>query len=211
MTDLVRHRNQLFQCQYQLYIFCSPNLTETTMSARDEAFKTEFANLAHPVPVLFLDNIPSVEELMDLSQDHKKCLLFIDDFSEQLFANNLLPLIFTRLSSHSNVDCVVSCHVSFGSRLGKFFSMITQSVNVLVLQNSRADRQTLAMMSRKMFPGVKNYLPKAMQKATEILGPFANLVIRCDLGNQLGDRFALISNLFEADHLPRLYHPTPKQ
>lgn len=210
MTDLIRHRSQLFQCTYQLYIFCSPNLAANAMSHRDEAFKTEFANLASPVQVLFLDRIPSVEELMEISQQHQKCLLFIDDFSEQLFVNNLLPLIFTRLSSHSNIDCVVSCHVSFGSRLGKFFSMITQSVNVLVLQNSKADRQTLALMSRKMFPGVKNYLPLAMQKATDILGPFANLVIRCDLSNRLSDKFAVISNLFEADGLPRLYHPSPR-
>lgn len=77
------------------------------------------------------------------------------------------------------------------------------------MMKSPADQQAIGNMSKKMFPHQKNYLARCMAKASSILGPYAYLVVLCEIGNPLTDRFRVCSNPFQLQNLPTIYFPNP--
>ena len=55
------------------------------------------------------------------------------------------------------------------------------------------------MLSRRMFPYAQNFLEKCLSKATEILGNYANIVIFCNLDNDLNKNYSVRANIFSDD------------
>ena len=126
MLNLVKTAKENFPKPYEQYVFCSPNCGLVS-DTRHQDYLQDMERSAHPTPVVFLDHLPTLEEVMEKSSG-KRTLLFLDDFSTLLWSSTTVCDLFTRLSSHGCIDTVMSCHQGNCSKLGHLYSMIMQKI-----------------------------------------------------------------------------------
>ena len=97
--------------------------------------------LANPAEMVFYNHVITEEELGEESdQGRQRLLVFIDDFSDQFFPQKVTTQLFTRLSSHQQIDTVIALHHGITSKQagGKNAAVIWNSANVIVLFRSLA-------------------------------------------------------------------------
>ena len=218
MLQMVKHRESIFAQHYSKILFCSPNLKEGMCAPRDQKFMTDMESFASPLPVVWFDHFITLEELMaetqyEESEDHNRVLLFVDDFPSEIYNSPVLVQLFTRLSSHGQIDACIAVHQSLGSR-EKYFNIVFQSANVITIFRSNSDRLSLAFLGRKLFPYAKQFLQGCMEKVGLICGAFTPLLIDCSLTNyKLNHLFSVRSgNIFPTnpeEYVPVLYFRNP--
>ena len=211
MMDMVRYKDRVFAKPYTKFIFCSPNYESALTSPRDEAYRQEMIALAEPAEMVFYDHIITEEELAEESEHGSQHLLcFIDDFSDQVFSQNVTTQLFCRLSSHQQIDTVIGLHHGITSKQagGKNSGMIWNSANVIVLFRSLANRASIGFISTKMFPYANNHLEKCLNQATQILGNYAKIVIFANLDNDLNSNFSVRANVLGDRNLILFKNPS---
>ena len=133
------------------------------------------------------------------------------DFSN-VYNSPVMEQIFTRLSSHGQMDICITVHQSLGSR-DKYFNSVFSSCNVLIVFRSMADKLSLAFLGRKLFPYANKFLQNCMETVGKVCGPYTPLCIDVSLSNhKLNHVFAVRSgNIFseENDDVPLLYFQNP--
>ena len=203
MLKLIQHKQIFFRQHYEKYIFISPNFGPAE-STEDRNFRDEFVSAAKPSEVLFLDKIPSLSELMEyVGTPAMKSLLLFDDMGIQVFQNSLIVDIFTYLSSHGQIDSIVSCHKGSGmAKLGKNFQIVFDQANAIFVWRNLADRDSISQISRKMFPKKASFLSDCLNLANKFLGPFSFLLIDCSISNGLNHRFSCRTNIFPTEENP---------
>ena len=100
-----------FSTTYGIILFASPNFKDS-FTTDDSSFREKVRQCAHPIPVKFMNHIPEINELFDilskLPEEKKAILTILDDFNYQCFSSSVVHDIFTRLSSHSGIDIIVT-------------------------------------------------------------------------------------------------------
>ena len=197
MEEMLRFKDRIFCEPYAKFIFCSPNFDPENMSPSDEAYQQRLISLANPQEIVFYDHVINLEELTQESNNFStRLLIFLDDFSESCFSEDVTVKLFIKLSSHKNADIVCAIHHGLASKqAGKHFSMVWNSANVVVLFRTLADRASIGHLNRKFFPYTENHLEKCLSQSTELLGNFANVFIFCNLDNELNKNFGVRANV----------------
>ena len=141
-----------------------------------------------------------------------KVLLIVDDFSQELFNNDLTYQLFTRLSSHGSIDSCVSLHQGIKSAKtpGKWYSLIFNNCNFLVLFRNIANRAAIGRISSNIFPYGENHLQKCLNEFTELCGVHAYVCVDANLKNPLNTKFGVRSNIFQENDDPVLLCKNPK-
>ena len=91
--------------------------------------------------------------------------------------------IFVRLSSHLQLSILCTSHQAFGG--GKYFTKILRNCNLIVLWNFLSDKSQLIYLNKRYFPYRSQFLEKCFEKAYQMLGRYAYLVINCSPDNIL--------------------------
>ena len=211
---LIRNKATVFQAPgYTKFIYCSPNMGVSSLtSPRDLEYQRCLREWAEPSEIIFLNHIITEEELFEEAETaNGRILLIVDDFSQELFATNLVYKLFTRLSSHgTGIDTCVSIHQRMGAKTpGKWYSLIFDNSNFFVIFPTIANRAALGELSKKIFPYGKNFIQRCLNEATNICGSYAHVFVDADLRNPLNNKFGVRSNIFEENGLPMLMMKSP--
>ena len=213
--SLIRNKDTVFPSPgYAKFIYCSPNLGSegSFTSARDLEYQECLREWAAPAEIIFLKNIITEEELFEEAEATKgPILLIIDDYSQELFSNDLVYKLFTRLSTHgTGISTCVSIHQNINAKTsGKWYNLIFGNSNFFVVFRSLANRAAIGELSKKVFPHGKNFIQRALNEATNICGMYPHVFIDASLKNPLNNRFGVRSNLFEENGLPMLMMKSP--
>ena len=215
LCEMIKNKEEIFpKPGYDKFIYCSPNLGGATLaSPEDNEFQRNLEELAKPSQIIFMDHIITHEELQEETQSlETRCLLLIDDYSHEAFENPLMYQLFTRLSSHARTDCLISIHVSSGASktAGKWYSLISQNSNFLVIFRNLANRASTGHLSQRIFPRGENFLQQCLDESTNILGCYAYIVVDANLKNPLNVKYSVRSNIFQAHDTPMLLFKNPK-
>ena len=211
---LIKNKAKVFPAPgYMKFIYCSPNMGESALtSPRDLEYQRLLTEWAAPSDILFLDHIISEEELFEEAEaTDGPILLIVDDFSQELFATDLVYKLFTRLSSHgTGISTLVSVHQSLASKSpGKWQRLIFDNSNFFVIFRQIANRAAIGELSKKIFPYGKNFIQRSLNHATNICGNYAHIFVDASLKNPLNNRFGVRSNLFEENGLPMIMMKSP--
>lgn len=148
--SVLKKRHQIFQSPHTKLIFCSPHFTN--MSESDEIFQKRVLEAAQDMPIIFLDHMITMDELLvelpSEAQKEEKIMLIIDDLSLQASASPLTHSLFTKISSHSNCDIIFTCHSANYKDNGRYFATIFGCANYIVLLRNLADGLSLSRLSR---------------------------------------------------------------
>ena len=215
ISSLIKNKDKVFQRPgYAKFIFCSPNIGGPThTAARDERYRQSLEEWAQPSEIVFFNHIITEEELLAQADDSRgKVLLIVDDFSQELFNNNLTYQLFTRLSSHGSIDSCVSVHQGIKSAKtpGKWYFLIFNNCNFLVLFRNIANRAAIGRISSDIFPYGQNHLQQCLNDAEELCGPHAYICVDASLKNPLNTKFGVRTNIFEENEDPMYLFKNPK-
>ena len=213
IAKLIKNKAKVFHHPgYKKFIYCSPNLGESVLSSEhDLDYQKSLREWAEPSEIRFLNHIITEEELFEESTaTNGRLLLIIDDFSLEIFSTDLVYQLFTRLSSHSAIDTCISLHQGATSKSpGKWYSLISNNSNFLVIFRNIANRASIGELSKRIFPYGKNFLQRCLNEATNICGSYAYIFVDANLKNPLNNRFGVRTNIFEENGLPMLMMKSP--
>ena len=214
ISQLIKNKTSIFPGKYGKFLFCSPNIGESTyMAPRDISYKKSLEEWASPAQIVFFNHIISKEELLEHadSANGEKILLIIDDFSVQIFTDDLVYDLFTRLSSHRSIDSCISLHqgANTAKTRGKWYPLILNNSNFLVLFRS-IYRAGTAQISSSVFPKGENFLQKCLDQATQVCGQHAYICVDANLKNPLNNRYGVRTNIFRENNLPMLLFKNPQ-
>ena len=202
IQNMIRHKKKVFSQPYSKFIYCSPHLgtdggEDETVSPGDAAYRQNLIDLAQPEEIVFYDHIITLTELnQDSNYGEQRLLIFIDDFSENVFSQDVTVKLFIKLSSHANTDIVVATHSGIKSSSGKHFSIVWKSAYTIVLFPTLSDRPSIGFLSQRMFPYSDNHLGKCLAQSTHLLGNYSHIIIFCNLDNDLNRIYEVRANIF---------------
>ena len=105
-------------------------------------------------------------------------LLVIDDFSQEIFSSPLTCNLFTKMASHHWIHSSNSLHMGTSSaRPGKWYSLIMQNFNFLVLFQTISNRASVGELSQRIFPYGKNFLQRCLEESTRLCGDYAYVFV----------------------------------
>ena len=79
--------------------------------------------------------------------------LIIDNFSREIFSEDITYDLFMRLGHHKGVGTIVSVHTGARSKHpGRWHSLIVSNANYFVLFKNIANRASIGMTSKAIFP-----------------------------------------------------------
>ena len=217
IASLIKNKEKVFQSPgYSKFLFCSPNIKSdpTSTAGRDLRYKEFLEEQAQPADIVFFDRIITEEELLaEADSTPGKSLLIFDDFSQEVFNNDLTYQLFTRLSSHGRIDSCISLHqgVKSSKSPGKWYSLIFNNANFLVFFRNIANRAAIGRISSDIFPYGQNHLQRCLDEATDICGMHAYICINANLQNPLNPKFGVRTNIFEENDNPVLLFKNPKR
>ena len=144
IENLIQNKSKVFPWPgYAKFLFCSPHMGGVeASSARDRRLQERLEEMARPAEILFYDHILSENELFEQADaTDGNVLLIIDDFSIEIFSSSLTYNLFTKMSSHNRIHSCTSLHMgTSSSRPGKWYSLIMQNYNFLVIFHNIANR-----------------------------------------------------------------------
>ena len=216
IASLIKNKEKVFQSPgYSKFIFCSPNIKSdpTLTASRDVRYREYLEEQAKPSEIVFFDHIISEEELFaEADSIPGKKLLIFDDFSQEVFNNDLTYQLFTRLSSHGSIDTCISLHqgVKSSKSPGKWYSLIFNNANFLVFFRNIANRAAIGRISSDIFPYGQNHLQRCLNEITDICGMHAYVCVDASLKNALNPKFGVRTNIFEENDVPVLLCKNPK-
>ena len=201
IKNFLRWKGLLCKQTYSHVIWASPNLGSTYI-AEDAALMEEVKVLAEPAECIFIDHIPSVEEMVQYTdQSENRTLVVCDDFGEKVWYSSDLATATCRLSTHSRTDLILTNHSCFGK--GPYFSTIWRNCNTLIIFRILSDASIATYLQRKLFPSKKNIIDLAFKKVHQYCGIYGFLVLQFSVDNPLNHRFLMSCNPFpikESEH-----------
>ena len=213
IASLIKNKATIFhQPGYSKFIYCSPNFGKSALnSAGDLSYQNKLKEWAQPVEIIFVDHILTEEELFEEADATSgRILLIVDDFSQEMFSTSLVYRLFTRLSSHNGIDTCISLHQGAASKaFGKWYTLVQQNSNFLVLFRNIANRAAIGKISQQIFPRSKNFLQRCLDEVTNICGTYSYIFVDADLKNPLNIKFGVRANIFEENNLPMLMMKNP--
>ena len=216
IAKLIKNKDKVLQSPgYSKFLFCSPNIKSdpTTTAGRDLRYKEFLEEQARPSDIVFFDHVITEEELLaEADSTPGKTLLILDDFSQEVFNNDLTYQLFTRLSLQGAINTCISLHqgVKSSKTPGKWYSLIFNNCNFLVLFNNLANRAGTGRLSSDIFPYGKNHLQRCLNEATDICGIHAYICFDASLKNPLNHKFGVRTNIFEENGDPVFIFKNPK-
>ena len=178
---------------YISVLYCNPNLK--SLSAKDKKFTDELKHACGEIPIQFLSDLPTTEKMMSLKTgEDARSFIIIDDFQESSLKSKPIQELFGRLGTHFYLDCALLLQFAFSR--AQHYAHIVQAASCIVMFKSPSDRTMMRNVNTKMFPKAKQYLQKAMRRASEKLGTYPYVVINCDPGNILSELFPLSCHIF---------------
>ena len=213
LENLICHKSKVFPSPgYAKFIYCSPHMGGAeASSARDWSCQQRLEELAKPAEILFFDHIVTESELFEQADaTDGNVLLVIDDFSQEIFSSPLTYNLFTKMASHHRIHSCTSLHMGTSSaKPGKWYSLIMQNYNFLVLFRTISNRASIGELSRRIFPYGKNFLQRCLEESTRLCGDYAYVFVDAKLTNPLNKRWGVRTNLFEEHGLPMLMFKSP--
>ena len=215
IAEIIKHKDTVFPHPgYAKFIYCSPNLnSDDFVTPEDAAFQERLESYAAPSQIVFMDHILTYDELTEQAQSTEgRIMLFVDDYSQEAFDNPIMYQLFTRLSSHKRTDTMISLHVGAGASktAGKWFSLVKQNCNFLVIFRNLANRASIDHLSQSIFPRGENFLQRCLDATTKILGCYAYIVVDANIANPLNQDYGVRGNIFENNDIPMLLYKTPR-
>ena len=197
------------------FIFCSPNIKSDSVQTapRDLRYKEFLEEWSKPADIIFFDHVVTEEELLaEVDATPGKCLLIIDDFCQDVFNNDLTYQLFTRLSPHGSIDTCISLHQGMrtSTTQGKWYSLIFNNCNFLVLFRNIANRAAIGRTSSDIFPYGQNHLQRCLDEAVDLCGIHAYVCVDACLKNPLNTKFGVRTNIFEENDDPVILRKNPK-
>ena len=211
---LIKNKEKIFQKPgYAKFIFCSPHLGHPNGGSTDKdvKYQEQLTEWAQPSEIIFMNKMVSLEELEEEAEaTNGRLMLIIDDFGLSVFSTDLCFDLFTKLSSHSGIDSCISVHSGTASKSpGKWYSLVQQNSNFLVIFRNIANRMAIGEISKRIFPYGKNFIQRCLTEITEICGPYAYVVVDASLKNPLNNKFGIRANIFEENGIPMLLCKSP--
>ena len=153
----------------------------------------------------FYEGVPSDEEIEKSASKYKEekgMMLILDDLIADAFSSSQCDLVklFTVSSHHMNITVVVLLHNLFMKDL-RILSLNTH--HFFITKNPRSYIQ-IQHLGREMFPGYKNFLPKAFKDATKNQN-YSYIYI--NTSQLVSDDLRVISNYFPSEHPICIYQP----
>ena len=153
----------------------------------------------------FFEGVPSDEEIEKTAskfKEKKGMMLILDDLIADAFSSSQCDLVklFTISSHHMNITVVVLLHNLFMKDL-RILSLNTH--HFFITKNPRSYIQ-IQHLGREMFPGYKNFLPKAFKDATKNQN-YSYIYI--NTSQLVNDDLRVISNYFPSEHPICIYQP----
>ena len=208
ISKLIKYKDQVFQEPYDCFIYCSPNLG-THSSKHDLEFKRCLEAWSHPTKILFYNKVIEEEELLEIADSTDgRVLTFIDDFSRESLASDLVYSLFTKFSTHRSCDVCLSLHIGSSSS-GKWYQAVHNNSSFIVLFRNISNRSSIGMISKAIFPYGENFLMRALNRSTDILGCYSYVCVDTSLPNPLNNRFGVRSNIFCEQNLPIIIFKNP--
>lgn len=213
LSDLIAHRNQLVpEPGYSKFIWCSPSINDYHASASDVSFKKKLEQVAEPVPIFFYDYILSQEELLEHAETGP-VLFVVDDFSAEFFATDVAYQLFTRLATHKSIHSCLAVHSTGGQskQRGKWYSLIFQNANYLVIFRNLADRLSTSQLSSRIFPytSPSNHLQRCLNEASTQCDNYTPVIVDANPKNDLNGKYGVRANIFNKHGLPTILFKNP--
>jgi hypothetical protein len=180
---ILENVNLLFEKPFEKIIYCSPGYKEFDT---DENYYNDLKNVCPNI--IFISRIITENDIFYELSMRKHVLIILDDFESELFTNDFLSNLYTRLSNHNNIS-IISVVQNGGLRNKKHFYLIMRSCNSFLIFENRCDKNFAMMLSRKMFPYCKSFIEICLQKAAKILGEYPYVVVDCTPQNSLSRTF----------------------
>lgn len=141
--------------------------------------------------VRFQTNMPTEDELTDLTRDKKHSLLICDDMMSDIASNSFMRDVFTRLSHHLRMSTILLLQNM--TNPGKHHSTLCTNVHVSVLMKSPREAFTLRTLGMQL--GDYKNLKCAYEDATQ--DPYSYLV--CDTHPNGNSKFKYRTKIFPDD------------
>ena len=183
--------------QYTQVVYVSPNLADNASSfTHEQSFMHTMRDLADPVPIDFLGELPKIETIMSYIKDESsKVLLMLDDFQFELFQSDAIASVYTRLSSHFGVDILATTHTGFATG-SKYYNNVFKNTNLIILFPCLIDKTTAVHLQKKIFTYQPGFLIQCQELVYHLFGKYAFLAISVDIHKDLPRRFPVTARIF---------------
>lgn len=103
----------------------------------------------------FFEGVPSKDIFTNLLKQNKSSCMIFDDLSNSI--DSTIENLFTAGSHHYNVNTIfIGQNLYYNNPL---FRTISRNSTYFILMRNPRDSSQLAVLSRQVFPGKKNFLP----------------------------------------------------
>lgn len=195
--NILKHRRTLLSTIYKGIIYCSPNYAFHKITEKDKEFQEEIKKYTEGLKVVFIDYLPTIEQLEEIKPDpNDPYLIIIDDFEELAYTSPIILNIFTRLSTHYNLDVMLSVHTSNTDGKKNFFQTLLQNSNAIILFDAFLSAPSISKIGLMLFRGKKHFLLRTMNSLAKFVNyNHAYLAILTER-NYFNSRFPIRSNIF---------------
>ena len=209
IKQLIKNKSKLFQGEYEKIIYCSPN----NSARHDLEYREMLQKWAEPAEMKFYNHIIEENELLEIADTtSNRLLLFIDDFSLEIFQTDMVYSLYTRLSSHRSIDSCISLHQGGSSKSGggRFYQAVLSNCNFIVLFRNISNRASIGEISKRIYPYANNFLMRCLNKSTDITGMHSYICIDASLSNELNHNYGIRTNIFCENDMPIILFKNPK-
>ena len=180
VSRLIKNHKQMFYTPPDIILFIYKHWQDI-YSELEETFGN----------VRFQTNMPTEEELTNITGDKKHSLLICDDMMSDIASNSFIRDVFTRLSHHLRISTILL--LQNVNAPGKHHSTLCTNVHVSVLMKSPREAYTLRTLGMQL--GDYKNLKSAYEDATQ--EPFSYLV--CDTHPNGNSKFKYRAKIFPDD------------
>lgn len=173
-TKFLKHLIYIVDTNFVEVIYCAPELSYPDLSEC-------------PVPVRFLDYLPSGE----MFTDRKPRLIVIDDMMRE--SNDQVVDLFTKLSHHAGLSVIFITQNLFHK--GKGMRDISLNSHYICAFRSPRDRNQFSSLARQICPENTKYVIESFEDATK--KPYGYLLM--DLTQTTPDHLRYRTNIFPDD------------
>ena len=145
--------------------------------------------------ITFKEGIPSLAYLLEYANDNRHRLVCLDDVMHLIVDNSDISLIFTQLSHHKSLSCVVVLQNIFNH--GRYARTISLNSTYLVLFNNVRDKAQISYLGKQIYP---NKNKAFMGIYTDcVKRPYSYLLL--DMSPNINDMYRLRTCIFPSENM----------
>lgn len=183
---LLQNLDNMFDTPIEKVVYC--------YSQMQSAYE-DMQNL--PINIDFIEGFP--QDLPEMMQSDKACLLIVDDLMNETRNSTLLANYFTKFSHHNNVSIVLLNQSLFPK--GKEMRTVSLNAGFIVCFKHARDQSQIMHLARQIFPGQTHYLLESFRDATTM--PYGYLLM--DFKATTPENMRLRTNVFPDDEVHYVY------